>query len=304
MNKTILIVSHKNGRPLQDSRYVIRYLMNQWQEQGFTVRFAYGTRKKIHADIVINHVDLTVTPKEYIRYFRSYSQKINSGVTDISKSIISSCILKPGENYTGPVIIKTNNNCGGEKDKRASSIISKIKNGFLNRMNRNCSILPFSDLKESNDHDIKTPGYWKHVKTLNNDNYPIFDCVNQLPGTVWGNKHLVVEKFMPELDDDGKFICRYMYFLGDRSFCVVTKSEKPVAKSRIIDRQILPGPGPDELITFCKNFKMDYGRLDYTIVNNRIYLFDANRTPGFSPEIYSVYKEQIDTLSKGINTFR
>lgn len=306
MKKNILIVMHKYERPLDHSDYVIRYLMNQWQQQGHTVRIAYGTGQKIDADIVINHVNLTVTPAKYIHYFKPYRQKINSAVTDISKSKISNCVIKPGTDYTGPVIVKTDYNCGGKQEKNGqitARILAKIKYAFIKRINQNCAALLFSNRKQCNYHN-QPPGYWKHVKTLNNKNYPIFDRPDQLPGTIWKNKHLVVEKFMPELDADGKFICRYLYFFGDKSFGVITRSEIPVAKSRIIDRRILPGPGPEELLQYCKKLKMDYGRLDYTMVDQRVYLFDANRTPTFSPAIYSVYKEQIDRLSEGINAYQ
>jgi len=124
-----------------------------------------------------------------------------------------------------------------------------------------------------------------------------------LPRGVWSNKHLVVEKFMPERDDAGNYICRYLYFLGNKSFCVVTKSKKPIAKSHIIGRQIVSGPEPEELMRFRKTFKMDYGRLDYTVADSKINLFDANRTPAFSPETYRIYRDQIDAMSEGINAF-
>jgi len=313
MKKTILIVLHKHDSPLHDSCYVIRYFARRWAEQGFTVLGANGTDKKIAADIVINHVDLTVTPSNYIRYFTSYNRAINTDVTDISKTLVSNCIVRPGSNHAGPVIVKTNNNCGGlrEENMRMRSrcigaYAKKIASFSLRRLTKAVSdacALRASGVAQSNHKNSENIKNWKHVKTLDNRNYPIFDSISQVPAGVWNNTALVVERFIPERDAAGNYVCRYLYFLGDKSFCVLTTSENPVVKSQIIDRQILPGPGPAALQEFRRIFKMDYGRLDYTVVDRRVYLFDANRTPTFSPETYAIYREQIDALSEGIHSF-
>ncbi len=313
MKKTILIVLHKHDSPLQNSCYVIKYFIQRWAEQGYTVLSANGTDKKIDADIVINHVDLTVTPSNYIRYFSAYNKKINTDVTDISKTAVSNCILKPGASHAGPVIVKTNNNCGGLREEnmrmRSRSMAAcarKITSVLSNRIKKaeiHNSALQSSGVTPSNCRHIDTVKNWNHVTTLDNRNYPIFDSVHQVPAGVWNNEALVVERFMPERDAAGNYVCRYLYFLGDKSFCVVTTSENPVAKSQIIGRQILPGPGPVELQQFRRTFRMDYGRLDYTLVDGRVWLFDANRTPTFSPETYATYREQIDALSEGIHSF-
>lgn len=314
MNQKVLIVLHKHAPPLADSGYVIKYFIKQWEKQGYLVQSTFGTRKRIAADIVINHVDLTVTPPAYTDYFKNYRHKINTGITDISKNVVSNCILKPGTAYTGPVIVKTNQNCGGlrEENIRKASLIllkyaHKIKSAFSARFSQTAKsndTVPFSGKTKSRDKNIETIKNWRRVKMLHNKNYPIFDSTRHLPAGIWENEHLVVEKFMPELDNNRNYICRYLYFLGNKSFCVITRSKKPIAKSHIIDRQIIAGPEPEELATFRKTFKMDYGRLDYTVVDGKINLFDANRTPAFSPEIYSIYKEQIDRLSEGINAYQ
>lgn len=340
MKKTILVVLHKHDPPLQDSRYVIKYFVKRWVEQGFSVLSVNGTGKKIAADMVINHVDLTVTPERYIRYFRTYNKKINTEVTDISKTVVSNCILKPGTRHAGPVIVKTNYNCGGLKEEhlrmssRCSVAAQKITSAFVNRIKVAARhIMPLRGIlryaqkaaavlsarikkatpqKRSlevqcattlNRTGIEHSKNWEHVKNLNDRNYPVFDSVRQVPAGVWNNKSLVVERFMPEQDAAGNYVCRYLYFLGDKSFCVVTTSENPVAKSKIIDRKIVPGPWPPELQEFRRRFCMGYGRLDYTVVDGKVYLFDANRTPTFGSETYAIYREQIDALSEGIQSF-
>src|SRR5215813_7657365 len=87
--------------------------MREWKAMGFTVQVVQGIRPDVHADLVIPHVDLTITPKEYQDFLLAYPKVVNRHVWDISKSRISTNLVGRNDSYSGPVIVKTERNYGG-----------------------------------------------------------------------------------------------------------------------------------------------------------------------------------------------
>src|SRR5215831_5343530 len=92
--------------------------MREWEAMGFTVQVVQGVKHQARADLVIPHVDLTVTPKEYRDFFLAYPHVINRRVVDISKSRVSANLVRKNDGYTGPVIVKTERNYGGLPEQR------------------------------------------------------------------------------------------------------------------------------------------------------------------------------------------
>ena len=200
-------------------------------------------------DIAINHVDLTVTPDPYLDYLKKYPIVINGKVRSISKTSFSKQLLKPDDDHEGKVIIKTNDNCGGASELK----LAGRKSWFINRIAGNIS--------------------WAKCIFLKSENYPILESIRSVPGGVWENKHLIVEKFLPERDNEGNYRLRAWSFLGDRSLHVLTTSNCPVVKGHsIFKREILTDNVPDELISCRKQMGIDYGRFDYAIVDGRVVL--------------------------------
>src|SRR5579872_5821305 len=131
MARRIVILSHPIDK-FAESPYMLNGVATQWREGGFEVTVNDDPDKKIDADIAILHVDLTVVPDAYMEFMKRYPLAINARVRDISKRHISSDIVRYADRYKGPVIIKTNLNCGGAAEgilAQETSLIRKLIRG-------------------------------------------------------------------------------------------------------------------------------------------------------------------------------
>ena len=93
--------------------YLIEGLFKPWREMGHSGHVVRGVPSAIDADVVIVHTDLSVVPDEYIKFAAQFPVGINRNATDIRKRLVSRALLKPGDEWDGPVIVKSDLNCSG-----------------------------------------------------------------------------------------------------------------------------------------------------------------------------------------------
>ena len=172
MAKKIVILTLESSPDFLNSRALLKHLALTWQQQGFEVEVVQGIGREFEADIVISHIDLTVVPEEYTVFLKKYPVVINREATDISKSRISQILLKPGDAYDGPVIVKTVANFGGIPE------------------------LDHQDGMGQTVIDCERP--WRKVEHLDPHNYPRFESIGKVPTGVWKNRKLIVERFLSE----------------------------------------------------------------------------------------------------------
>jgi hypothetical protein len=265
---------------LYHDTFTINILKHEWELSGFEAEAVYGISHDVPADIAINHVNLTVTPDDYLDYLKKYPVAINGKVRDISKTSFSKQLLKRDDDYEGKVIIKTNANFGGTLELKLAG--------------RKIRII----------HEIAKRLSWANVISIESQNYLILESIRSVPGGVWKNKHLIVEKFLPEQDNEGNYRLRAWSFLGDRSLHVLTTSDHPIVKGfRILKRDILSDHVPDELISIRTQMGIDYGRFDYVIVDGKVVLYDVNRTPTTSQKAAVFYSHKLKEMAGGIFDF-
>jgi hypothetical protein len=111
--KRIAILFHKGDRHYDLSRYMVHYLARRWRADGHEVINLFGVSRFEPADLILVHVNLSVVPGEYIEFASRYPIALNSGVRDIRKSTISRNLVRPGEGWDGPVIVKSDLNYAG-----------------------------------------------------------------------------------------------------------------------------------------------------------------------------------------------
>ena len=274
----IVILTHSNDQ-FADRGYALSGVATQWRQDGMKVTVVDDPDKHIDADIAILHVDLTVVPEKYVQFMRKYPVALNSGVKDISKRRISSNLVTRGDGYEGSVIIKTNLNCGGMSEgelAQKTSIFSKYTRAIRRR-------LPWSMRAEM--------GMW---------DYPIFDSVKKVPWAVWHNPSLVVEQFLPERRE-GLFCMRSWSFLGDAEENLLMYANQAIIKSPVAVRIEPSAEIPGEIRLMRRKLGFDFGKFDYGIVDGRVVLYDANRTPVMLPKPSNLPKFKL--LSKGIEEF-
>jgi len=207
-------------------------------------------------EVALLHVDASLVSEDYLALASNFEATINFAAKDITKKRISTLrlSLEEHDDWTGPVMIKTDLNFSGIPEKRAAECF---------RRDRKPADLP--------------PG--PIVSTTRP--YPVLGSANEVPDDVWDNPGFVVERFLPEQDEHGYWVRAWVFF-GDRERCTRYRGTHPIVKSEtIVARE--PAPVPDELRAERARLGFDYGKFDFVVRDGRAILFDANRTPSAPP---------------------
>ena len=267
---TILVVAHRNGR-FAAGEYLIAGLFPFWEDAGHRVVVREGLDDLPRADVVIQHVDLSVVPQEYSEALAHYPRVVNGGALDARKRGFSENLLERGADYRGRVIVKTDLNCSG---------------------------LPEAFHRKVALEEGRPPGPPVHFMR---SRYPVFESLSAVPKEVWSDPDLVVEKFLPELDERG-YALRHWIFFGDHERCSRVVGPQPVVKGAdVLERKAVPVP--EELRAWRSRLRLDYGKLDFVLHEGRPVLLDVNRTPTLGPRIRELAQAGMQEWAKGLGAF-
>lgn len=280
-NIRIAIITHEIDE-FQQSNYLLRHLSRIWERDNIEIAVVKGVKQDLpEADIAILHTDITVVGEDYIGLFNHYPLVINRAVTDISKTVFSDLIVTRNNGYNGKVIVKTNANFGGMRERQKK----------------------FSEGDWNSTIEIQRP--WRRVEWM--AEYPVFDSPSAVPGGVWRNDRLVVEKFLPEKNSKGEYLLKVWVFFGDRGIYYQCVSDEPVIKSHnLIRREFLDvNEVPEAIRKERARMGFDYGKFDFAIHEGEPVLYDVNRTPGGPKQsLKSETAEQsYRVLSAGLTSF-
>jgi hypothetical protein len=279
MKKRIAILFHEQGRREDLPRYAITFLAEYWRSDGHDVSFVFGVKKFVPADLILLHVDLSVVPAKYLQFAQRYPVVLNGAVRDIRKSTFSRNLVKPGDPYHGQVIVKSDLNYAGLPERAIyRSRFAKLREGvprFLSSYRRNSPVR------------FDTPM-----------DYQIYDHLGDVPRAYFKYKELVVEKFLPEKENDLYFVRNYE-FLGDQVTCTRLAAKHPIVNDNtLISSEVVP-PHP-EVIALRKEMKFDYGKFDYVSHGGNAVLLDTNKTTGASaartPELEAHRRRRADGI--------
>jgi hypothetical protein len=262
-------------------KYFLDEIAKVWAQHSVRVTVQRGPGPFIEADLAVLHVDLTIVPADHMAFLARYPRVINGAVSDISKRRISRQIVERGEAYEGPVIVKTNWNSGGWRERERFG----GRNRWRRLIDRIRGQLP-----------------WPYRASIATGEYPILPSIQQVPWMVWKNRDLVVERFLCERQQE--FFClRTWMFLGDQETNSLSFSHQPVVKlESVVRREVVPLV-PPELRELRRQLGFDFGKFDYGIVDGRVVLYDANRTPTLGPMKPEQFLPRIRLLARGLNAF-
>ncbi|HKK15500.1 MAG TPA: hypothetical protein VJ981_02260 [Gammaproteobacteria bacterium] len=278
---SIAILGHEFGYSPANQRYIISHLCRYWLQKGIDVKILKGIKRDVDADIILNHIDTTVTPDKYIDFMKKYKYRINSNVRNISKKLYSNNMLTQGDAYKGKVFLKTDANCGGEIDYFIRQVEKHGKPAINRTRQRN----------------------WSSKLFMNSYNYRLYENIDAVPEDAWKNDKLIVEKFLPEIVENNNYQVRYWYFFGNKEFNIGVQSDKPVVKGPNITKRYFIDHIPDELRDYRSRFGFDYGRFDYSIVDGEVNLFDMNRTPTIGKSMQELLGERFPAeLADGLTS--
>jgi hypothetical protein len=245
---------------------VITHFADIWREEGNEVIFLFGTKKFVPADLIIVPVNLSVVPDSYLEFARKYPIVLNGEIKDVRKSTFSKNLIQSAESYEGKAIVKSNLNFAGRPERKL--LYSSYPKRFLRLL------LSWFYCKAT-----RTP-YFKSCL-----DYRLYDHPRLIPQSYFKNPNLVVEKFLPEMEN-GFYAVRNFHFLGDRMTCNKLVSKHPIVKgaTHVKNEKIEPHA---EIIELRKAMKFDYGKFDYVFHEGQVVLLDINKTTGFGSLPYT-----------------
>jgi len=261
----ITILKLASGGRAENKDMLIGALAEVWREQGHEVKTISGLPSLSTESILFLHVDLSVVPEEYLLYAAGYAKAINGNLKDIRKSVFSQNLVKSPDEWAGPVIVKTDANYGG---------LPEIEYAFQKGSDRQPLLFFFKRLGRS----IQRRCLGEPVNSVLQ--YPVFTSSKLVPPEWWQREDLVVEKFLPERDNEF-YILRKYCFLGSRHRLLRTWSRNPIVSTRTqLGSETVEEPVPHELLELRKRLFFDYGKIDYGMVDGQCVIYDVNKTVG------------------------
>lgn len=252
--------------------FMLQRLFPHWIEAGHFVVVHQGPGEPPPADLAILHVDLTVVPRDYTEQLGRYRTVVNGATGDIRKRTYSRQLVSRGDGWEGPVIVKTDANCGGLPEAHWEQM--EVRKGR---------------------------GAGGSVRYIAGP-YPIFDSASRVPPEVWEDWQLIVERFLPERDGEGYATRAYVFF-GDHERCNRVAGPHPIVKAADATTRV-PVAVPDQIRDERRRLGFDYGKIDFVLHDGTPILLDANRTPTMpGGAISETVQNGMRDLSRGIESF-
>lgn len=261
--RRIVVLFHERDGQRDPSTYLVHHLAQFWREDGHEVTYLFGTRRFVPADIALVHVNLSVVPDAYLEFAARYPIVLNGRIRDIRKSTISANLVRPGDGWDGPVIVKSDLNYAGAPER------------YLRQtpMERQWRVL--RALRRAVDR-----ARGEHSPFAESRDYRVFDRTADVPAQWFSDRNVVVERFRPEIED-GFYHVRIYMFLGDRWSCTRVGTRNPVVKADRDARTESVEPAA-EIVAWRRKLGLDYGKLDYVMNGGDVVLLDVNKTTGAS----------------------
>lgn len=265
----IAVITHESDN-FAGWKYLLKTLIGAWKQQGIETVVVKKPQDYVPADAAFVHVDLTVVPQETIDLAGRYPVAINRRAVDTRKRAYSKLLLDEDSNYNGPVIVKTDANCGGWREFR-NSISASLAGRMTRRLGGFETYLRYRARCEA-----ARP--WACRRLLRTEEYPVFGYACAVPKGIWRNPHLIVEKLLCERT--GSVYCVRNYkFLGSREGNFRIKSRNLVVKFGG-SIEMLDEPVPASVRALREQLGLDYGKIDYAMVDGEPVIYDVNRTTG------------------------
>lgn len=239
------------------SNFLALRLCKIWRDQGHKISIT--TSQPVRGDCALLHIDTTKIEPGLLSIFDADMPILNRRVLDISKRHVSRCLVSRDDDYDGYVIVKTNENAYGIPKFPPSPAHDKTM--ILRRS--------------------VTLHNWRYVEMLPTGTYPILANKREVPDWVWSREDIVVEQFIPEIED-GLFVLRLWVFFGPEEVGFKLYGRHPIVKSGDLVRYEFLDEVPEQLRLERRRLGFDFGKFDYVMSGGKAVLLDANKTPTVS----------------------
>ncbi|OUW82755.1 MAG: hypothetical protein CBD74_06745 [Saprospirales bacterium TMED214] len=276
-SKTIDVIWHRRGRKIDVCNWSIEQYAHHWRNAGWTVRHQYGIPLpwRPPALLTVMHVDLSVVPRKYEAWATKNSANRviwNARMNDIRKSRVSSHLLTRHDSWDGPVILKTEYNCGARPEGALKSPLKKQT--------------------------------WRDAGNPQKQEYVVKNAMSEVPAWAWNSPHWVVERYFEAVE--AEYSIWTLTILGTELELVRFTADSQLDYERGQFDQWVFEQIDGELNKIVCALSIEYGRLDLLRVNGSWVLLDVNKTPGQYPRQDAAkarrdfYDQRIETLAKSV----
>jgi hypothetical protein len=251
--------------------YAIKTLLPHLTEAGIAYRILDRPEKSGAARKALLHLDLTELPDSYRDLAAQYDGAINGGALSIHRFLYSTLRLSEGDAHGGAVVVKTVLNARGLPEVRLRR--------SRNRWTRMRYLLG----------KLLVPGFRERAAP----HYRVYRSVGEVPKKVWRDARLMVEKYAFDSLEMPIVKHRYLFMLGAQLNIKQVYNDPLCSSAKIISSEAV-GPPPQEVMAVRRQLKLDYGAIDYFIVEGRGVVVDANKTMGSSAAWMEQYQFRRD----------
>lgn len=225
----------------------------------------YGTKKEVEADLIVVHVDRSVVDPVYLEFAARYPKAFNLAVSDIRKRCYCEGLVRFGDDYAGPVIVKSDLNYGGWPEHNARNLglgRRVFQKGWRIAEQRLPQLVPPSEI-------------------VCKEQYRVYASAVKVPPVRFREHGVVVQRFLPEMSE-GKYLLRKYLFCGNAHLLQAEVSKNPIISGGADVPWLAHTEVPEEILAFRGRMKLDYGKIDYGVCGGRIIIYDCNKTMGRS----------------------
>lgn len=205
------------------------------------------------------HVDLTTVPPPYTWVHIFYERSINGLAWTISRDLYSKAKVTQSSDYSGPVILKTVLNHRGLPEFRYAKLSGSLKRARFGR-------------SQLSDKDLETA--FCPV-------YQVFDSPAEVPQDAWSNQSLMVERFLPGNLELPVVKYRHEFFL-DLELNTRTRFDSLLCHPRTVTELEFIEAAPQEVHDVRRQLHLDFGAIDYFVIDEEVFVIDANKTSTFT----------------------
>tara|TARA_R110000744_G_scaffold15711_3_gene43551 strand:+ start:1735 stop:2655 length:921 start_codon:yes stop_codon:yes gene_type:complete len=262
-----------------DRRHMIVLIEEALEAMGVEIVHITKASGYVPADAVFVHIDQSIISPEARALALRYPVSINAYATDIRKFRYIDGLLGRDDSWDGPVIVKSNLNYAGMPERNAARQQGPIARRLLSRVaNR---------LHRQSKYTIQSK-----------EDYRIYPTLSDVPRHYFRNDY-VVQKFMAENDGE-KNVLREYIFLGDLHYQNIERSDKLIITEdeHVSCEPFEPHP---HLLATRRKLGLDYGKIDYTLIDGEPFIFDANKTLGLGE--YGDSEWLADDVAKMLRAF-
>lgn len=240
---------------LRSKSYILGNTLPHLKSSGVAYRVLDKLDPQSLGRAAVVHVDLTELPPpfEHVRHF--YERCLNGRALSINRRAYSRARLTRDSAWSGPIIVKSVLNHRGLPELRFA-----MRHGFL----RGGSSASRRRLRER----LCPP-------------YGLYASVGEVPDEAWDNPALVVERFLP--GRLAKPVVKHRYdFMLDVELHTRASFDSLLCEPESMSRVEFLHAAPHAVRELRAALNLDFGSIDYFMVDGQAWPIDANKTTTFT----------------------